>query len=305
MRDAVRQNPAHRVGVQRGVADPAAGADPAEQRPGLALGHRLPGLERPHRAGLDMLAPRQADLGPLPRLVGLAPRRCAAAARRRRRATSSTCSATSSERRSAPAKPNSSRARSRRPRAVRVAGGEQLAQHGEGQRRGLLRRPAVAAQQAVQRFLDVAMRRVPRQVVEAVHLAQCREPAADGARRMAVGEAGEIGADHGRRGRHRHEAVRGAPLGEMLPVGLVGAQRGRRRGLARQRLGRGQGGCPAAVGAGNVGNPVVSRDVATMVPVRTGGSGGDSAMASAAFHAAAAAGKPNNCTTRDKGTYRA
>jgi hypothetical protein len=54
-----------------------------------------------------------------------------------------------------------------------------------------------------------------------------------------------------------------------------------------------------------VGNPVVSRDVATMVPVRTGGSGGDSAMASATSHAAAAAGKANNCAMRDKGSYRA
>ena len=60
--------------MQRGIADMAGGADFAEQRSGLSLGDRLPGLERPHRAGLDMFAPRQADLGPLPRRVGLAPR---------------------------------------------------------------------------------------------------------------------------------------------------------------------------------------------------------------------------------------
>ena len=89
---------------------------------------------------------------------------------------------------------------------MRVAGGEQLAQHGEGQRRRLLRRPAVLAQQAAQRFLDVAMRRVPRQVVEAVHFSQCGEAAADGARRMGFGEAGQIGPDHGRFRRYRHEA---------------------------------------------------------------------------------------------------
>ena len=50
---------------------------------------------------------------------------------------------------------------------------------------------------------------------------------------------------------------------------------------------------------------MVSRDVATMVPVRTGGAGGNFGHGTAAFHAAAAAGKPNNCAKRDKGTYRA
>src|SRR5208337_1937570 len=76
--------------------------------------------------------------------------------------TSSTCSATSSERRSAPAKPNSKCARP-------------AAQHRERQRGGLLRRPSVLSQQPAQRFLDVAVRRVPRQVVEAVHLADRRQ----------------------------------------------------------------------------------------------------------------------------------
>ena len=70
--DAMRQDAPHGIGMQRGVADAIAGADFAKQRPGFALGHRLPGLERPHRAGLDMSPARQADLGPLPRLVGFA-----------------------------------------------------------------------------------------------------------------------------------------------------------------------------------------------------------------------------------------
>ena len=59
-------------GCSARIADVTAGADAAEQRPGSALGDRLPGLERQHRTGLGMLPPRQADLGPLPGLVGLA-----------------------------------------------------------------------------------------------------------------------------------------------------------------------------------------------------------------------------------------
>src|SRR5271166_4538125 len=124
--------------------------------------------------------------------------------------TSSTRSATSSERRSAPAKPNSKSARSRRPRAC-IAGGQQAAQHRERQRGGLVRRPSVLSQQAAQRFLDVTMRRVPRQVVEAAHLADRRQAPANGRRRVALGEAGEIRADRCGRGGHRHEAGLRAP----------------------------------------------------------------------------------------------
>ena len=71
--DAMRQDSANRVGMQRGLADPIAGADFSKQRPGFAFGHRLPGLERPHRAGFHKSPARQADLRPLPRLVGLSP----------------------------------------------------------------------------------------------------------------------------------------------------------------------------------------------------------------------------------------
>jgi aryl carrier-like protein len=63
-----------------------------------------------------------------------------------------------------------------------VAGGEQLAQLDERQRRRLAGRPAAGAQGALQRPPGVAMRRVPGQVVEAVQFAECRQPAADGGR---------------------------------------------------------------------------------------------------------------------------
>ena len=115
--DAIGQNVAHRVRMQRFVGDAVAGADAAKQRAGFVLCHCLPGFKRAQWAGLDMAAARQADLGPLPCLVGLATGD-AQTQPPATTATSSTCSATSSERRSAPAKPISSSARSRRPRAV-------------------------------------------------------------------------------------------------------------------------------------------------------------------------------------------
>jgi hypothetical protein len=59
------------------------------------------------------------------------------------------------------------------------------------------------AQHALQRPLDVAMRRVPGQIVEAVHLAQCGEPPADRGRGMAAGEAREVGANGGGAAGHR------------------------------------------------------------------------------------------------------
>ena len=67
------KNPAHGIGVQRRVADAAGSADLPEQRPGPPFGHRLPSVEGQHRAGLGVPAARQADLRPLPGLVGLAP----------------------------------------------------------------------------------------------------------------------------------------------------------------------------------------------------------------------------------------
>ncbi len=57
---------------------------------------------------------------------------------------------------------------------------------------------------------------------------------------MAGGEAGEIGADGRRRGRDRDKAMRGAPMGKMRPVGLVGTQRGCGGSLLGQRLGGSQ-----------------------------------------------------------------
>src|SRR5208283_5114255 len=63
-----------RVRMQRGLADAAGAVDAAEQRAGLPACHRLPRLESPRRAGLGVLAARQADLRPLPRRIGLAAR---------------------------------------------------------------------------------------------------------------------------------------------------------------------------------------------------------------------------------------
>jgi hypothetical protein len=54
---------------------------------------------------------------------------------------------------------------------------------------------------------------------------------------MTVGQAGEVGADDRWCCRDRDEAVRGAPVGKMAPVRLVGAQGGGSRCLLRQRLG--------------------------------------------------------------------
>ena len=157
------------------------------------------------------VAARQADLGPLPRLVGFA------AADAQPQPAGDDGDVLDTQRNQFGAAQRAGEAEQQQ-RAVApaaralVAGRQQLAQHGERQRRGLAGRAAVAAQQALQRALDVAMAGVPRQVVEAVHFAQCRQPAADGAGGMAVGQAGEIGADGGRCRRHRDKTVRGAPV---------------------------------------------------------------------------------------------
>ena len=84
MRDAVRQDPAHRIGVQRGVADAAAGADAAEQRAG-AVAWRPPARPRTPAPGRFRHACRAAGRSRPPAPPGRSCRaRCAAAARRRR-----------------------------------------------------------------------------------------------------------------------------------------------------------------------------------------------------------------------------
>jgi hypothetical protein len=201
--------------ADHGVADPVAGADFSKQPARLARGHCLPGLEGAHRAGLHMAPARQADLGPMPCLIGFSPtmRNLSLSATM---AMSSTRRDTSSERRSAPTKPNSSSAGSRRPRAL----SSQLAQHRQCQRGGFLRRTGMGAQRALQRALDVAMRRVPREIVEPVHFSQCRQPASDGGGGMAIGEAGQVGTDDRRRRRDRDKAVRSAPVGKCVQSAL-------------------------------------------------------------------------------------
>ena len=130
-----------------------------------------------------------------------------------------------------------------------VAGRHQLAQHGQRERGGFLWWPAVLAQQALQRPLDVATRGVPGQVVEPVHFAQRGEPAADRAGGMGGGEGGEIGADGGRGGRDRNEAVHGAPGREVRPVRLVRPERVGGSGLAGEVLRAGKR-CGARRGGG-------------------------------------------------------
>ena len=209
--------------MQRGLADAAGAADAAEQRAGLPAGHRLPRLESPRRAGLGVLAARQADLRPLPRRIGLAARNAQpqparvhadvvdaqrhqfGAAQRAGEAEQQECAVAPAAR-------------------TGIAGGQQAAQHRERQRGGLVRRPSVLSQQAAQRFLDVAVRGVPRQVVEAVHLADRRQATADRRRRVGLTEAGEIGPDRRGRGGHRHEAGLRAPGSVVRPVGLVGGK---------------------------------------------------------------------------------
>ena len=71
--DAMGEDLPHRIGMQRGVANPITGADFSKQRPGFSASDCLPGLERAHRAGFHMASARQADLSPLPCLIGFSP----------------------------------------------------------------------------------------------------------------------------------------------------------------------------------------------------------------------------------------
>ena len=182
-----------------------------------------------------MFAAGQADLGPLPGRVGLAARNAEPEPAGdlgdvldlQRHQLGAAQRAGEAKQQQGPVAPAAGGS---------IAGGDQLAQHGQRQRGGFLWWPAVLAQQALQRPLDVAMGGVPGQVVEPVHFAQRGEAAADGGRGMGVGEAGEIGADGGRGGGDRHEAMRGAPGGEVRPVRLVGPERVGGSGLAGEVL---------------------------------------------------------------------
>jgi hypothetical protein len=62
------------IGMQRSVADPITGADSSKERLGFSAGDRLPGLERAHGAGFHVASARQADLSPLPCLIGFSPK---------------------------------------------------------------------------------------------------------------------------------------------------------------------------------------------------------------------------------------
>ena len=233
----MREDSPHRVGMQRGVADPIAGADFPKQRPGFAFAPP-PARPRTPAPGRFRHIARAAGRSRPPAPPGRScPGGCAAAARRRRRRRL--------RRGAPPARSGAARRRSRTAAARGRAGRGRSGRRWRAIWRSIASVSAAAlrtgrpcgAQHALQRSLDGAMRRVPRQIVEPVHFSQRRQPPADGGRRVGVRQAGEVGADGVRRGRHGDEAVRGAPVGKMRPVGFVGAQRGRRGGLPRQRLG--------------------------------------------------------------------
>ena len=242
-RDAVREDAAHGIRMQRRIADAVAGADAAEQRT-RALRRATACQSWKARSGqVSTCRPRGRPISAPCPLWSVLPRRMRSLNPPATSTTSSTCSATSSDRRKAPAKPNSSSARSRRPAGAHVAGREQRPEDVERQRRRLRDRPSLSAQQPLERPADIAMRGVPGQVVEAVHLAEGGEPSADGGRRE-IGKAREIGADSGWGRRHRHEAHRRAPGRVMRPVGAVRPQGGRRIGMARERRRLGERGPP-------------------------------------------------------------
>jgi hypothetical protein len=100
-------------------------------------------------------------------------------------------------------------------------------------------RAPMGPENTLQRALDIAVRRIPCQVVEPVHFIQCRQPPADRRRRVAVGQTGEMRRRFA--AQRERERIR-APhtSAKMRPVRLVGAQRGCGRGLFNQRLRRGK-----------------------------------------------------------------
>jgi len=159
--DAVRQDSPNGVGVQRLRADAVAGADAAEQRPGLLPRDRLSVVDGAHQACLDVPAARQADLSPLPRRIGLAardPQRNPPATI----ATSSTRNATNFGAAQRAGETDQQQRAVGLAAGGAIAGGDQLAQHRERQGCRFLHRAPVCAQQSLLRLPDVAVRRVSR-----------------------------------------------------------------------------------------------------------------------------------------------
>ena len=64
----MRQDPANRVGIQRGIANPTPHPQYGSFEPADRLFHTPPpaGLERKHQAGLGLVPAGQADFRPLP-----------------------------------------------------------------------------------------------------------------------------------------------------------------------------------------------------------------------------------------------
>ena len=248
------QNAANGIRVQGGIEDAPARADAPEQRPGTALGHLLPVFEGALGASFDMFAAWQADLRPLPRFI------CLATQNANTQSVGSQSHILDLQRHhfgaaQRPGKADQQQGAIAAAALAAVAGGDDAAEHVQRERRGLFHRPSVFAQHALQGLLDIAMRRVPGQVVEPVHFADGRQPPANGGGCVAGGQTGEICADGGGSSRHRVEARPSAPGGIMRPVCLVGAQCRRRRGLARIGLCVGQ--CGRGLGAWrNLDGPV-------------------------------------------------
>ena len=200
-----------------------------------------------------MAPARDADLGPVPGGIGLAaPDAQAQAGGHRHHVFDPECHQFGASQRRREADEQQGAVA---PAACRyVAGGDEPAQGGKGQGGRLADGPAVLAQQPLQRPLNVAVRPVPGQVVEAVHLTDGGQAAAQRGGRVYFSKACEISADGCGLGRHGHEAGARAPGGVVGPVGLVGAQGGGRRRLSGKCLGYGDRRHAGRHGLGDSGN---------------------------------------------------
>ena len=174
--------------------------------------------------------------------------------RRSPRGAASRCSsriAASSDRRSAPAKPTSSRARSRRPAQVVADRGEDLAQHadrgGEFLRREFAALGGVAAD-AGERLADHRLGGRHRAAGEVVQIADRGAAQVDGVDRQAALALGgeerhDVGGGRGQAG----QRVAGAPAAPGGDPGAIGAPRVGGLGQPGEGVGGGAGGRQAAV----------------------------------------------------------
>jgi len=137
------ENPADRVGVRAAPAMPPPVLIFRNSGPALRLATALPGFERATDR-FPLAARAQADLGPLPRLVGFSLMKRSAGRRRRRQRLDME----SNQLRSGAARRQSrqQQARGRAGRGALVAGGDQLAHWNERKAPRPCGRPAAGAQ---------------------------------------------------------------------------------------------------------------------------------------------------------------